>query len=165
MSVTGTGCRGFWSVDTRYSFLNDPRLQNLVEQGNVDTHVVGHCQQRWRMTTGFICGNIDQRETERLNRRCREKRRVPANTPASSQSCVSQYREGDVVNDRQKPTQLFEHDLAHAFGSADLSLFLRLAAGFCGGLHTLDDSVHGPGGFSASVFFSDPWLVAAPAVT
>ena len=38
----------------------------------------------------------------------REKRNVLANTPASSQFHVSQHRLEVVVDDRQKPTQLFE---------------------------------------------------------
>ena len=47
------------------SACEDSRFQNLVEQSKVIVHVADHCQygRRWRMTTGFIWGNIDQRDT------------------------------------------------------------------------------------------------------
>ena len=46
------------------------RLQSLVEQSNVIVRVADHFQygRRWRMITGFVSGNIDWRDTERLNR-------------------------------------------------------------------------------------------------
>ena len=67
-----------WILEHRHTaqFLNCSRLRNLVEQSHVITHVADHCQygRRWRMTLVSFCGNLDQRDMERLNRRCHGKR-------------------------------------------------------------------------------------------
>ena len=74
--MTGTSDRGILVHRHTAQFLNDPRLQSLVEQSDVIPHVADHCQygRRLGVTTGFLCGNTDQRDTERFNGRCHWKR-------------------------------------------------------------------------------------------
>ena len=86
---------------TRHSFSDDPRLQSL-----------DLCQygRRWRMTTGFffLWQHRSARHGAFEPQMPWENGNVLANTSASPQSHVSQSWESVVVDDRQKPTRLFE---------------------------------------------------------
>ena len=73
----------------------------------------------------------------------RESRNALANTPASSQSHVSQSRDSVVLDDHDKPTQLFEPSSRTCTFNP---IHLLISVYF----------------FSASVFCLDPWLIAAP---
>ena len=65
-SVTGPGCRGFWNIAMRHILFMILRLQVLLSNQMSSCVSADHCHhgRRWRMTIGFVCGNIDQRHTE-----------------------------------------------------------------------------------------------------
>ena len=104
-----------WILEHRHTaqFFDDPRLQSLVELSSVIVHVPDHCQygRRWRMTTGFLCGNIDQRDTERLNRRCHGKRGTCSlfHLRHLSLTCHNS-RKSVAVDNRLKRARLFEQN-------------------------------------------------------
>ena len=135
---------------THGTVFDDPRVQSLVEQSTVIMHVADLCRygRRWRMTTGFICGNVDQRDTERVNRGCRGKICTCSRThlPHLSHMCHNPGKVlwSTIANNRPNCLNgALVHALLPHYICLSQFAFLRPAAEYCENLRKFWDSLHG----------------------